>query len=328
MATTLIITGDIHLNLSNNPSFEKMRYEKYIHLLVQTGRETPNSILILNGDIFDKAKPTPEEVKIFYASIQQLNTVYKRILVIPGNHEDLSHKKTWFDFYPAVGYEVKHYDKEVIDGVVFNFVSHANIGAIGTIDIDPKSNNILVSHYRSEMGFITTEVDNDYVSSTFDLTILSDIHFNYKPRENIVYTSSPYNTHYTEKVANGFIKLTVRDGAVDYKFTEVNLPNKIKLTMTVKRYLDTVETLDESNLYKINVKGTFEELQKLPTYDNVILNTIIVEANEDILDEEVVVDDNSVIDFSNAIINLSLELGGLPEGKFRKIGEDVLKGVA
>jgi hypothetical protein len=327
----LIITGDIHLNLSNNKPFEESRFIQYMDVLYRQGKESLNAyILVLNGDIFDKAKPSPQEVKLFYKSIDRLSEVYNDIWIIPGNHENLTTDKTWYDYYPEIGYTLMH--NEIIDifgKFTIHAISHVNIKLLKEPPIVPNRTNILLSHYRSDVGVITAEVDNDIVSDKFEYAVLSDIHFHYQPRHNITYTSTPYNAHYTEKVDNGYIRLVLEDtGEYTSEFIPVDLPNKIKMVMPVSRYHKIIDTLDPRHLYKITVKGSFDELKELEGSSNVILNTIILDADEEVIEEDVTISDNSIIDFEEAIIRLTLELGGLPEDKFVPIANDILKGVS
>jgi hypothetical protein len=326
LASRFIITGDIHLNLSNHASFEVGRFNQYIDTLCATGDE--DTILVLNGDIFDKAKPTPPEVRLFYSAIEKLNKHFYHIYLVPGNHEEYSHKTTWYDYYPVVGFTLANsLSLPVNEDTCVHMVSHPNLSDILTQPTEEHTTNILFSHYRSAMGILTEEVDNAEVSKKYDYTILSDLHFHYRPYHNIEYTSAPYNIHYTEEVDNGFIELTILGKDFKSTYTPVYLPNKLKLTMSAKDYLKRVPTLSEEHFYKVTVKGSFDELKSLTAPYNVILNTVVLDADEEVLDESEVIPTNTVLDINEALIRLTIQYGGFPEDKFTEIGNSLLEDV-
>lgn len=252
-----IITGDIHLKIKEPNDFNERRF---FNLLYEIEKENPD-IVILNGDIFDKANPSWYEIKKYYEWINRLSQTTNQIFVLSGNHEELSKNSSLFDYLPQYDYVYKDLDKLVIGETTLWLVSHHKIEEIYKLKRQfITSTNILISHYRSKVNkFMTSEIDNIYVAKTFDYTILSDIHMHFKPAENIEYTSSPYSVNFTNQQEYGFIILTIDNEGKDYNlnYKKLNLPCRIKYE---------IKTEDDFIKFKVDYEKNKKHIYKLVSY--------------------------------------------------------------
>lgn len=256
--TRVTISGDIHLNLRSTDLVMKLweseRFLALFHLLASND----SKIIILNGDIFDKAKVTYEEVGLFFEGIGILNEANKDVYIVEGNHEVIDSSTTTFDFLPHSGFKRLKADQLKFPGVDLWVVGHPYINYIekDLLPISFDTKNILISHYRSDIGYASSEVDNELVSDRFDDAVLSDIHYRLSPAHNIQYTSSPYGIHYTPDKDYGYCTIDIKDGDYEIEFIKLTLPSKVKLTTTKEELSDTVASLDPSNKYNLEIAGT------------------------------------------------------------------------
>lgn len=251
----ITVSGDIHLNMRSNIS-ENNAWERERFLLLFTEfAGNDSNIIILNGDIFDKAKPTFLEIGVFYEGIQKLKD--KTVYIVEGNHEELSTKSTTFDFLPEAGFSRIKADCLSFPHVYLWLVGHPYISNIekDLLPIMYDKKNILISHYRSDIGYAKEEVDNSIVSSRFDDAVLSDIHYRLFPADNIQYTSSPYGIHFTPDKDYGYCTIDATKPNYKIDFIKLDLPCKVKLTVKADTLKDTVKQLDKANRYNLEVLG-------------------------------------------------------------------------
>ena len=296
------IVGDIHLNMRSN-SLEHSEWERERFLeLFTTIADNDSNILILNGDIFDKAKPTFQEIGVFYEALEMLPDM--DVYVLDGNHEELSDTSTTFDYLPTAGFSRLKVADLTFNGVTLWCVGHPHIDNISKdlLPISYDTKNILISHYRSDIGYAKEEVDNDLVSRRFDDAVLSDIHYRLTPADNIQYTSSPYGIHFNPDKDYGYCTILIEPSSTyEIDFIKLSLPSKVKVTCTVQELSDTLSTLDKSNKYNVEVSGasTSEALLELEKYSNITkfsFSEVVQEDTVSITDELKEAGDVSVTD--------------------------------
>jgi len=259
------IAGDIHLNLRDKDLAEWER-ERFLLLFEELANDGSN-IIILSGDIFDKAVATLYEIAVFYEGIEILKGAGKQVFVIDGNHEELSATQTTFDLLPHEAYTRIKSDCIEFNSIYLWLVGHPHIKSLegSSFPIAKDKPNILISHYRSDIGFVGEEISNELISSMFTETILSDIHYKLTPAENIRYTSSPYGISYTPNKTYGYCQIHINENGFVVNDVELDLPSKIKLVVKKDELQDTVDSLDKKNRYKIEIIGNSdsETLQTL-----------------------------------------------------------------
>jgi len=296
------VCGDIHLNLrtASDYDWEVARYLSLMEVLANDD----SGVVVLSGDIFDKAHATLQEIAVFYEGLSLLVDANKEVIIIDGNHEELDSETTTFDLLPRKGFTRIKVSYLTFAGVEVWFVGHPHISSITSDVIMPSTDkkSILISHYRSDIGVAAEEVDNYLVSLKFDDTILSDIHYRLTPADNIRYTSSPYGIHYTPEKDYGYCQIIINDG--DYEIVDVNLklPSKVKIQCTEQELPTVLDSLDAQNKYKLAITGenTTESLQLLKEHGEVTKFSFEggVDSSQvdDIADELLITMQNSVSD--------------------------------
>jgi len=287
----IFICGDIHINLRKYVEFEKNRVRELGRALQAAIRSSENyPMVILSGDIFDRAKPTYEEVALFYELLGYLEDAGK-VFVIAGNHEELGGSKTIFDYLPNYKFTYVKDGTITFNNVHLYLLGHPFIDQLENPAFPYfEENNILISHYRSDIGVAPSEVDNDLVSEKFDLVILSDIHYDFQPYENIVYTSSPYSINFSEKgPIYGFIKLKIHGDTFEYERVGLDLPSKY-IIREDSTYIETEDFFrfiinDPKSLYRVKIPYTKLPNTKFYTQLSGMENVSIVLAEEGTEDE-------------------------------------------
>ena len=261
------IISDLHIN-SSNLLYEQNRIEVLVEILLQT--ESVNSILIFNGDTFDRNRPTLDDIKIFYHMIDRLSSIY-RIYISAGNHD-----YSCFHYLP-------HTNFTYIDGIL-DLDEHIRIVSWNNIHTYTKGkfsedahDKILVTHARCTIEpYIKEEVDIKKLYTNHKAVILGDIHRPLKLSANCMYTASPSSVTYVIPKAkqHGYIKVS---SSLEISRHFLDIPNKIKLTYnSVDECLIAIKNLSKTNLYKLSVKDTPENLVRLRDLKdkNIILDPI------------------------------------------------------
>lgn len=242
--------SDIHLNLRGDSSWASSRFLSLFKLLAENKSET----IILGGDIFDLSKVSLDELKVFYDGIKLLTDVNKEVIVISGNHENLSDNKTVFDFIPHVGFT--YYEDELVklDGYDLYFVSHLKCKEIINKKKDiSKRKSILFSHFRANFGtFIKGEIDVAEVSKMFDHCFVGDIHHTHTPYPNVTYPSSPYSIHFDIPRDFGYFVIDL-GSTFSYHWERLDLPCKILQKVSSSDVLQGLQ-LEDSNRYKVVIE--------------------------------------------------------------------------
>jgi len=235
---------------------------RFLKLAEEIVTSNPN-ILILNGDIFDKATPNFVEIYYFYKFIDIVYNNGIKIYVLAGNHEEIDKEHTTFDYLPEKNFTYIKQKAINLYSTTLLLVEHPLIHNIleyrkALVSTD----TILVSHYRSRLKFADEEVDNKAISEVFDEIILSDIHYPYKPYSNISYTSSPYSTAFVQDSAFGFIELNIFPDKHTTTFKELKLPCLKLLVVDIYKLEELLLELDSQHLYKVRVLGQETALLK------------------------------------------------------------------
>lgn len=270
--TKMSIGGDFHLNLRDS-SLEDWERDRFLSIFDEFANND-STLIVLNGDIFDKAKPTLQEIGVFYEGLDILAKSGKDVLLIEGNHEELGGTNTTYDHLPHTNFTRIKVDYLETSNFYIWMVGHPYISSItdGTLPIMHDKDNLLISHYRSDIGVAKEEIDNSIVSDMFVDTILSDVHYRLHPTDNIQYTSSPYNIHYTPQHDTGYITIEFKDDSYSILFHKLSLPSKYKVATKLEKLEDTLKQLVPIHRYNLEVVGTSssEALQLISDYPNVV----------------------------------------------------------
>lgn len=281
--TRIALLGDIHVTQGKNKEFEANRFLELCSSISDKGYD----YVIFMGDLFDKARPSLEEISLVRKG---LGLIVATKIVLDGNHEAVTKDTSTYDYIDIPDLHYKPYNSMLIEDIEVFLLGYKHISNYITI---PKC-DVLLSHFRSNFGIIKEEVNVQAIASKASLyTFLGDIHQVYSPMDNVHYTSSPYGIHFSkEQHKHGYIELVIDGIAISRKNIILDLPTKIILDMTPTEIAHNILKLDTKHLYRIRVKGTSEELEKLPQLNYVqyitqltlLEETSNVEINTDILE--------------------------------------------
>ena len=125
------VVGDIHINLRNTTEahWESMRFLELCKILA----EDDSTIVVFDGDTFDKAAPTLQEIALFYEGLGIIKSKNKSIYILDGNHEELSDTLTTFDLLPKVDFYHIKLDFLETDSTYLWLVGHPNIQNITNV---------------------------------------------------------------------------------------------------------------------------------------------------------------------------------------------------
>lgn len=266
----IALVGDVHLTQSKNKEFEANRFVS----LCRTISTKKYDMVIFIGDLFDKARPSLEEIQLLQLMVSHLNRVGVRTIVLDGNHEAVNKDSSTYDYLRIEGLEYLSYDMIIVEDVKIHTLGYKNLNKYILL---PKC-DILLSHFRSNFGIIKEEVNTEEIAKKANTVFLGDIHQVYSPLPNVHYTSSPYGIHFSkENHKHGYIELTVDKGTYEFCNIELELPTKRILDLSIEACKNIQNTTD---LLRVRVKGSSEELESLPKYNNVqyVVSLLLQEA--------------------------------------------------
>jgi DNA repair exonuclease SbcCD nuclease subunit len=303
------VVSDIHINLRKYEKFEESRVRQLGELLSAKQYST----IIINGDLFDRARPSLEEIKLAQDFISSLlpATVY----VLDGNHEaiDIRKRLSTFDFIHLQDCIYVKNDNVSIDGVPVYLCSWSHLSFLTNITAESK---ICISHLRADAGkYIKAERSMDFTKK-FDLVILGDIHKMFSPFDNTHYTGSPYAVSFNSAIPSGsYIELTT--STQEWQWVTLDLPQKVKLKGNVE--LISKIPFNDNYLYKCEVEDTIENLRQLRAYSNVEYIKIVKQV-------KVEVEKPDVIDFTDLLTNAVIKTSKY-KGKKAATAKKIIKGV-
>jgi len=265
--TNVILIGDVHLNLRKYKDFQVNRFKEFQKIK----KEHKADKLFILGDFFDLPKPTLEELSLFYSFIEEISRD-KEIYLISGNHEDLSNAKSTYDFIPEVNFKYITHNRIELEDFNLYFTSHNHIDNLNNKVLPTDKPNLLFSHIRCDLGYVKEEFPLQDLSDKFDYVFLGDIHrFDFKPFDNVVYTSSPYSINFSEIQKYGYIDLCLDKGSYSYKFVDISdkVGQKIKVELVSDDVTGFLKSVKKDNLYKAVITDALEHSVNLPKKANV-----------------------------------------------------------
>ncbi len=252
------IIGDVHIHLlKDTKSYEYTEDLNRLIKLFDIIKSNNYDYVVFLGDLFDRARPSLEEIALATELMKGLNNV----IIVDGNHEAVTKTTSTFEYISVPNTMYKTYETITIEGTTIRLLGYKNIQKYA---VQPSA-NILLSHLRCNLGaFIKEEIPLDVLAKRYDTVILGDIHDAISPLDNVHYTSSPYSLHYGNgKSKHGFIELVIDNDKHSFSRVELNLPSKRKLSVTYAE-LKQIDFSSNVDRLLIEVKGTLEELQDLP----------------------------------------------------------------
>jgi len=243
----ILHTGDWHIGkLVNGVHMTEDQGFILEHLINLIKKEKPD-VLIIAGDIYDRAIPPTEAVKLLdqcFADILIKNKT--KIIGIAGNHDSPNRLAFGSQVFKEQGLFLKGEIKDIIKPIVIgnanfylipyvepsvikenfdekNIKSHddAMKFLIDSIDLDPEALNICIAH-----GFITNSDSIETSDSVRPLSIGGSEYVNVDYFEVFDYTALGH-LHRPQKVKYDFIRYS--GSLLKYSFSEVNQKKQVTL---------------------------------------------------------------------------------------------------
>lgn len=258
--------GDIHISLPKlayDYEQDTLRYTKLKESIIKSNYDYN----IFVGDLFDKARPSLEEIKYVTEFLEGINNP----IIIDGNHEAVTKTLSTYDYINIPNIRYIPNGRLTIDGVVLHFLGWTRLHIRRDI---PKC-DILFSHFRGNIGIIKEEINVQELAKKAKIVVAGDIHKQLTIEPNVYYTSSPYDIHYTKQPCEGgYIELELNNGEFKLNRKSLNLPRKVKLVLKPSE-VHRIDFEGVTDRLFIEVTGTLEELERLPKHNLVKYSTKI-----------------------------------------------------
>ena len=258
---SIAVVADVHINCRKYKEFESSRFLQLIEHLTKQEIQT----VIFAGDLFDHARPSLEEIQLAQKGFKMLHKANLDVLVLAGNHENISKTESTFDFLDL---GIKYIEDTIIgtNSISIRLLSWHKLKDHNT-SVKSRA-EILITHVRANFGVVQEEYPVKDLSNEYELVLLGDIHARYSPYKNVHYTSSPYSTKFVQSTKGyGYIILDL--DTKDFKYIDLDLPCKVKAQCNYKDVKSTIKA-HSKHLLKLEVQGTLEELSSLKEQDGVI----------------------------------------------------------
>lgn len=240
-----VITGDNHLGIGyRNRIYYKKAFYNFQHIL--NSPEIENEDLIIAGDLFEYAQPSPN----VYIKVKEIlsQCKAKNILILPGNHDKILPED---DACAAKVIEEKMKDDKRIIAVdkpmeYGNFLLVPYYYEMFDYIREYSGNcRILVSHFSTfeNHAFAGVVSENDEMFNKFDRVIIGDTHDNID-RDKIATCGPTFYRDVDEmlRVIPSFIKIDEETA----KYKRITFPE-----LSVTKINDFVEAIDNDKLYVI-----------------------------------------------------------------------------
>jgi len=264
-----IVFADIHINTSKYPDYEKRK----LNLIVMEIKKYKDiKQIVFAGDIFDKNRPSLQDIQFFYEFIEEFDDEYS-IEIIAGNHDH-----SVFEYLPHTNFT--YYNEITVENEIV-FIPWSKIHE------DFPKGKMCYSHARCTIPpHIVEEVDMAKFSSTYKLSVLGDIHQPLELDGNIVYTSSPVPIHFKSLQKNSTGYLIVDEDTCTVERHFINDIAKVRIDTNAFKLGDTIAALKKKpngSLYKVVVEDYPEKLlgiQKWATQSIKIEPKIIIRKDD------------------------------------------------
>lgn len=231
----ILFTADLHIKLGqkNVPvDWQRNRFRLFFSELSRLIEQEAIDILILGGDLFDRAAPSMPELEIYFELLACMRKDLK-VIIYSGNHESVKKNTTSLS-------NLKLATSSILPNAIIidDFYSYENIDFIPynklreyyPQDID-FTGNILCTHVRGSIPpHVKPEVPLE-LFSRWELVLAGDLHSYSNSQLNILYPGSPMSTSFhRSEVTSGI--LIVDSKTLQHRFVPLKLPQLYKRTVS------------------------------------------------------------------------------------------------
>lgn len=233
----ILFTADHHIKLGQRMvpvAWQKARFKALILKLNEAVKLHECDLHIMGGDILDVAKPSPEELKLFFDLLAELD---HETLIYTGNHEALTKKhSSLYDFAaevsrcnPRVKVTTEPYRSPEFD--VVDYIE------LHTKDWEPAKSKLCFTHVRGEIPPHVKPEINLTKFNEYGLVISGDLHSHENTQKlpsgkDLVYPGSPMSTSFHRTLSNrrnGYI--VVDTESLEWEWHSLELPQLLRKTV-------------------------------------------------------------------------------------------------
>jgi len=274
---TFIAIADVHLKINKDApvSWSVSRYKEFFKYVVGQCKSKNADLLIL-GDLVDSNKLNLVELELLLEFFNLIKTEKVHTKIISGNHEIVDNSKSIYDYLKLETYG----DRPGFSYITYNLLDyHIYDEQFATLacsyhklkDLDLESYNtenmlptIFLGHIRGNVGkFVKEEFPLSQLSDKFNAVFLGDIHDELEV-DGCVYCNTPINSQYERQPNCSYLEINVDGKKVNWKRIKTDFPSLIQVDTTAKEFSKL--KFNEKHFYRVNVKGTREELKGIPKY--------------------------------------------------------------
>ena len=301
--------GDLHIGKKVN-DFSMIEDQKYIlNQILNIIEDHSVDIIIIAGDVYDKAIPTVEAIDLFNDFLLQLNQKNKTVLIISGNHDSNQRLNFASEILKQNNiYIVSKFNKEIfhlnindIDFYCLPFFKHTYINhelgidtknmqeciqyLLSNLKLNHKHKNILVAHLFVTANQKDPDISDSETSSLggldkidyqifkqFDYVALGHIH---KPQamgsKNIRYCGSPLKYSLSEANINKSVTIIDTEKMQNYQVPLTPLHDLQILETNLANITSgkTLSTFPANNYYQIILTDEEEIIDAIGKVKNV-----------------------------------------------------------
>jgi DNA repair exonuclease SbcCD nuclease subunit len=225
--------------------------------------------MLILGDVFDRNKPNPDELALFFDLLNMLEKNKIRTFITNGNHEATTKVKSFLDPFESLKYKyITFVSKSAITysprpGTNWVFWPYSYIkNQVDVRDIKLDGENYLFTHARgsAESFHVTEEYPFGwFTESCFRTVFLGDIHLGHWIQPNVVYPGAPVEIKYGSKVSNSVIVHDFDDDSTQFIPLDSIPLNVVRLDISeVSR--EGILSLELTGHTKFVISGSREEL--------------------------------------------------------------------
>lgn len=272
----LLIVADIHVKLGQRKVPKEWQINR-LNLLADEINKHKVDLVVIAGDLFDTAKPSVEEVG---ATLNFLQKIIDKKLILPGNHEMVNKKTDCFA--PLDNILGTLLDTEVVRTFDQHTIPNVDIIPYNVLfqDFPDTTNRLAITHVRGSIPpHVEPEIDLERLSH-YSKVFAGDLHSYTCSQLNILYPGSPFATSFHRSKQNKgntgiFILDTVSE---EHEWVQLDLPEllRLKASSTEEMVADPVNNV----IYEL--EGELEDLAKVKDsdlLDKKVANNIYKEAS-------------------------------------------------
>ncbi len=247
----ILYTADWHIKLGqkNVPTeWQRNRFRELFSLIEATYFQKDCELLIVGGDIFDRA-PTIEELELYFEFLSVVASSKMKTIIYPGNHEAVKKNTSFLSNLKSITSSATGGCARIIDDFEtvygIDFIPYNRLRSEYPASL---SSRVLCTHVRGAIPpHVQPEVPLEQFSR-WEVVLAGDLHSYENCQANILYPGSPMPTSFHRNpVTSGVIIFDLE--SLKHEVVVLKLPQLIRKTVTKKS--DMVRTDYDHTIYEL-----------------------------------------------------------------------------